>query len=648
MPETSVIIRAYNEEKHLPSLFDSLTAQTYRDFEVVVVDSGSFDSTREIAQQRADRVIRIHQHDFTFGYSLNVGVRHSAGRFVAIVSAHTLPVDADWLGRLVEPLHDEQTAMVYGRQLGAPVSKFSEGQDLRRTFGVQRLVLRPPRFFANNANSAVRRDLWQQHPFDETLPGLEDIEWAKYWMERGYQVVYEPEAALYHIHEESWRQVRRRYYREAVAARWIGIKGRPEVLTDPAKEAGYLFLDFVRALSGSYSGRVGAEKKFLKRGREMVLFRVNKAAGTVRGLLDGTAQRNPVSRKNIYFDRSCRAVVIHAPGKVSLEELRLPEIKPGDVLIRVAYEGVCATDLEMFDGTLNAYKEGTAQYPIVPGHEFSGRAVAIGSNVSHLKEGDPVVVERIQTCGLCLECLRGDYIGCAERVELGVVGRNGGYGEYVVTPGRFVHPLPSNLDLCKACLCEPLAVALKGLKRLSRSWSPASADRRCAVVGAGPLGYLCARVLASQGHRVTVFDRNPLRRSSFADSDVEVSDDLARLNEFEALIEATGDPEALHAMLHESSAGATILLLGLPYAQRAFSFENIVNYDKTVVGSVGSDRETFEEAIRRLPDLDLDVCLQCIMPLDHFREAWEHVRQRRHLKVLLKAGGGSWESSASC
>ena len=89
-----------------------------------------------------------------------------------------------WLGNLIKPLHDDTTAMVYGRQLGARSSNFSEAQDMRRTFGKQRRVLRPPRFFANNANSAVRKDLWRQHPFDEGLLGLEDIEWAKYWMKR--------------------------------------------------------------------------------------------------------------------------------------------------------------------------------------------------------------------------------------------------------------------------------------------------------------------------------------------------------------------------------------------------------------------------------------------------------------------------------
>src|ERR1043166_3642364 len=170
-PETSVIIRAFNEEKDLPGLFAGLRRQGYRDFEVVVVDSGSFDRTREIAQIHADQLVRIKPEDFTFGYSLNVGVRHSKGRFIAIISAHTLPMSDDWLKHLVEPLRDPKVAMVYGQQRGHADSKFGETLDFVRTFGTKRHTLVPPNFFANNANAAVRRDLWKQHAFGEGLTG---------------------------------------------------------------------------------------------------------------------------------------------------------------------------------------------------------------------------------------------------------------------------------------------------------------------------------------------------------------------------------------------------------------------------------------------------------------------------------------------
>ena len=617
----------------MPRLLEALGRQSYRDFEIVVVDSGSIDRTRDIVAPWTDKLLRIDSHDFTFGYSLNVGIEAAAGKYVAIVSAHTAPTDECWLGTLVESLRDDATAMAFGRQKGWSSSKFGEGQDLGRTFGAKRRVLRPPHFFAHNANSVIRKELWEQHAFDETLPGLEDIEWAKYWMERGYQVVYEPDAALYHIHEENWRQIRRRYYREAVAARWIGVKGRRHLLIDPAKEVGYALVDLSKTL-WPFGGTESASEPKGRPG-EVVLFRTNKAIGTVRGILDGNTMQDPVAREALYFDRSCQAVVIGGPGRAALEEVEIPDAKPGDVLIRTAYNGVCGTDLDLFDGKVAYYQDGRAKYPIVPGHEMSGRIVATGPNVTHVREGDAVVVETIQSCGACAECSRSSWSGCTNRTELGVMGRNGGYGQYVVVPGRFVHPLPPGLDLAEAALIEPLAVVLKGLNRLARTWSPAPETKRCAVVGAGSLGHLCAKVLASRGHTVTAFDRDPQRRAYFQGSQIEATDDLRRLVDFEVLVEATGDPEVLQAMLHQSAPGATILLLGLSYAHRPFTFESIAAHDQTVIGSAGCGPEEFDEALRVLPEFDLGIYLQCILPLEKYRDAWEIFQQRKHLKVLL-------------
>jgi 2-desacetyl-2-hydroxyethyl bacteriochlorophyllide A dehydrogenase len=634
-PEISLIIRTFNEEKFLPGLLEALGRQSSRNFETIVVDSGSLDRTRDIAAGAADKVLRLQSHDFTFGHSLNIGIRETSGKYIALASAHTLPADEHWLDNLINPLRNQETAMVYGRQLGGEYSKFSEIRDMQRTFGPERKILKPPHFFANNANSAIRKDLWQEHPFDESLLGLEDVEWAKYWMERGYQVVYEPEAVLYHIHEENWRQVRRRYYREAVAAHWIGFKASRHALATPFIEARNTISDIGCILS-PFEKRLETKRNPLDLVREIVLFRTNKSIGTIKGLLDGAVMKNPSARKDIFFDRACKAVVIHGPGKASLEEIRIPEIKPGEVLIRVAYEAVCGTDLEILDGSLGYYKRGMAKYPIVPGHEFSGFVVSCGPNINHLETGDPVVVECIQSCGNCDACRRENWIACRSRTELGVIGRNGGYSEYVVVPGHFAHRLPTGFDMQKACLCEPLAVALKGLKRLRRTWRDRKTPKQCAVVGAGSLGHLCARILQLWGHQVTVFDCNRGRLGYFNDSGIEVSDNLTHLYDFENLVEVTGSPEALDAILHESPAGSRILLLGLPYAQRQYTFEDIVAYDKMIVGSVGSAAKHFEMAIELLPRIDTRFLIEKILPFSQYAQAWELARSQKHLKVILE------------
>ena len=303
-PEISVIIRTFNEEKFLPGLLDALDRQSFRSFETIVVDSGSLDRTRDIAAGAADKMLRLESHDFTFGHSLNVGIREASGKYIALASAHTLPTNEHWLSNLINPLRIQNTAMVYGRQLGGKSSKFSEIRDMWRIFGPGRKVLKPPRFFANNANSAIRKDLWQEHPFDEGLLGLEDVEWAKYWMERGYQVVYEPEAALYHIHEENWRQVRRRYYREAVAAHWIGLKTVRHAVATPFIEIAHTVSDIGCILS-PFNEKPAPKRNPLDLVREIILFRTNKSVGTIKGLLNGAVVKNPSARKDIFFDRTC-------------------------------------------------------------------------------------------------------------------------------------------------------------------------------------------------------------------------------------------------------------------------------------------------------------------------------------------------------
>lgn len=633
-PETTVLIRTFNEARHLPALLERLQQQAYRDFETVVVDSGSVDGTRDIAAKAGARVVRIDHDHFTFGYSLNVGVREGRGRLIAIVSAHTLPVDGHWLGNLVAPLSDPGVAMVYGRQLGADVSKFSEAQDLRRTFGTERQALRPPRFFANNANAAIRRDLWLEYPFDATLPGLEDIDWARRWVHGGYQVLYEPTAALFHIHEETWPQVRRRYYREAVAARRIGLKGRRRIPQEFGLEGLRLLADMGLAMRAALVSRLNHPVR--RCFREIVSFRFNKALGTAQGLLEGARLSDITARKEFFFDSSYPAVVIEGPGKATLKQVSVPEVQPADVVIKVAYVGVCATDVEIFDGKLGYFAEGLASYPIIPGHEMSGKVVAVGESVLGLSENDHVVVECIQGCGHCDECAQDNWIGCAERRELGVLRADGAYARYVVVPYRFVHKVPEGLDLARAALCEPLAVVLKGLGRLMRTWDSARLPGTCAVIGAGPLGRLCAIVLAYKGHRVTVFDRDQGRLTGFEQLGISTSSHLDSLDRFDVLAEVTGNAESLEVVLDKSGAGSSTLLLGLPYARKPFNFERVVAYDKTIVGSVGSSGRDFCEAIELIGQLDLAPYFEDILPLSRFEDAWAMTRRQECFKVLLK------------
>ncbi len=644
VPEISIIIRTYNEEKYLPLLLNALDEQVNRDFESILVDSGSIDNTCAIANGRVDQLVQIEHHDFTFGYALNVGAKVARGKYLVMVSAHTKPCSSDWIEKLVAPLRSNKVAMSYGKQVGWYTSKFGEAVDFYRIFHNRREKLMPPHFFANNANSAVRKDLWEEHPFDEQLPGLEDAEFAKYWMAKGYDVIYEPEAPLHHMHEETWTQVHRRYFREAVAARVMGIHGPKHVLQTWLRE-GFWLLDDLWRMMVNRPEEVRPQPTMLCF-KEILKFRYLKALGTAQGLLSNETIEDEESRNTYFFDRAAKAVVIEGPKRAILQDMQVHEPKPGEVVLRVAYVGVCATDLEIYDGELGYYKNGMAEFPIVPGHEFSATVSAVGQNVKHLNVGDPVVVECIQSCGKCDPCKAGNEIGCDQRKELGVMGRNGGYADYVTVPGHFVHKLPVEADLRMAALCEPIAVGLKGLRRLNRVLGAERQSVKCVVVGAGSLGHIVAKLLKLQGHEVHVLDRNEKKLAYFEGTGISYGDDDACLKGCEVVVEVTGNAEVLETIFQKTPSNVIILLLGLPYARHPFSVENIVTFEKYIVGSVGSRAEDFEEATKLVNKLGLEAYVENILPLDHFEQGWQRARAGNDLKIILEVAARQSASSA--
>lgn len=199
MPETSIIVRTKNEERWLSHCLSMVFDQDYSDFEVVLVDNGSVDQTRAIAQRfPLARIVDIKE--FRPGLALNEGIRASSGRFVVCLSAHCIPKATDWLSSLRRNFNEnEQLAGVYGRQLPVSFSDALDKRDLLTVFGLDRR-LQVKDYFFHNANSMLRRSVWEQFPFDETVTNIEDRVWGKAVTSAGFQLLYDPDAAVYHHH----------------------------------------------------------------------------------------------------------------------------------------------------------------------------------------------------------------------------------------------------------------------------------------------------------------------------------------------------------------------------------------------------------------------------------------------------------------
>ena len=219
-PVCSVVIRCYNEKKHIGRLLHGLMQQTVKDLEIIVVDSGSTDGTLSIASRYPVKILNIRPEDFSFGRSLNKGCDAATSDFVVIASAHVYPLYRDWIERLLAGLNDPRVGLVYGSQQGDETTRFSEHQVFARWFP-EKSVAAQDHPFCNNANAAIRSDLWRQFRYDEDLTGLEDLDWANRIMKVGHRIAYRSEAVVVHLHDETLAQIFNRYRREAIALKRI-------------------------------------------------------------------------------------------------------------------------------------------------------------------------------------------------------------------------------------------------------------------------------------------------------------------------------------------------------------------------------------------------------------------------------------------
>ncbi len=292
----SIVIRAYNEEKHLGRLLDGLSRQTVADRQVILVDSGSTDRTLAIASSYPVTVLHIPPEEFSFGRSLNLGIAAAQNEFVVLASAHVYPVYPDWLERLLEPFVDPKTGLSYGKQRGDAESNFAEQQVFAHWYPEQSCPrqLQP---FCNNANAAIRRSLWEQHPYDETLTGLEDLAWARWLVDQGLALAYVAEAEVVHVHSETPRGVYNRYRREAMAFKRLFPEQR------------FTLADFLRLAANNIASDIwhAAHQRVLRRSlAEITWFRWMQFWGTYQG----HRRPGPVTqqlRRTFYYPRDLQA-----------------------------------------------------------------------------------------------------------------------------------------------------------------------------------------------------------------------------------------------------------------------------------------------------------------------------------------------------
>jgi threonine dehydrogenase-like Zn-dependent dehydrogenase len=291
-----------------------------------------------------------------------------------------------------------------------------------------------------------------------------------------------------------------------------------------------------------------------------------------------------------------RAYVIESPGASGVTKRPAPEFAAGEVLVRPSLVGLCGTDLELIDGTVDpAY----VRYPLVLGHEWVGRLMGDSSLGA---DDAPVVVEGIVPCGKCNGCHRGDTNLCDVYDEIGFT-RAGALAEVMSVPATLVHRLGDDVDFNDAVMVEPMSVVWRALTRL-----PLRSNLRVAVVGDGTIALLTAHLARlAEPASITVIGRREEQ------CDLAIRAGASRFltttpdETFDLVIEAAGNARAVTSAIALASRGAMVILLGLPPhgTTVAVAPDDLVNNDVVIQASFGYTRRAFQEVVERLNSREL-------------------------------------------
>ncbi|RZB14423.1 alcohol dehydrogenase [Streptomyces sp. F001] len=348
------------------------------------------------------------------------------------------------------------------------------------------------------------------------------------------------------------------------------------------------------------------------------------------------------------------AARLYGVKDLRIEDMPEPEPGPGEVKIRVAYAGICGTDVHEYFEAPRCTREPNpltgATLPQTLGHEFAGAVVACGEGVERVMPGARVCVRPIRTCGVCPRCTSGLSHLCTALAAIGVTAPGGGLAQYVVVPGDSVHLLPEGVSLEQGALVEPMAVALNAVER-----ARVRAGGSALVTGAGAVGMGALFALKAHGvHDVLMVEPSPLRRAAaerhgarvLDPGAVDVAEEVMRHTRGRgvgAAVECAGRPEALDAAIRSVAAQAPVVMVALYSGPVTVDASVLRLAELSLLGAEAYPDGVFERVIAHMA---AGYCptggwLDHI-PLHDTVSGLHDVRDGRRLKVLvdLPANGG--------
>ncbi|MCX7917151.1 MAG: zinc-dependent dehydrogenase [bacterium] len=341
-----------------------------------------------------------------------------------------------------------------------------------------------------------------------------------------------------------------------------------------------------------------------------------------------------------------KAAILKEIEKLEIEEIKIPEPKETEILIKVKSCAVCGTDIKVYH-----YGHKHIVFPRVTGHELSGIIVKVGKNVEGYKEGDKVVVAPAIPCGRCYYCRKGQQTMCDNLKAIGYH-YDGGFAEYMLIPENAVlngcvNKIPDNLSFEIACLAEPLACVING-----QDLSGIETGDIVLILGAGPIGILHALLAKINGAgKIILADTSSERidEAKFADcilldmNKVEIYEEVKKITDghmADKVIVAVGNKQAQEISLKlVAKRGSINFFGGLPKESPYIQFDsNLLHYGEFfVVGTHGSTPLQNRIAIELLSSgrINVEKIITHKLPLEKIKEGFEIVESKKGLKVLI-------------
>jgi 2-desacetyl-2-hydroxyethyl bacteriochlorophyllide A dehydrogenase len=333
-----------------------------------------------------------------------------------------------------------------------------------------------------------------------------------------------------------------------------------------------------------------------------------------------------------------RAAVIEKPGQVSVASVDDPTPGAGEVVVAVDSCGICGTDLHILEGEF-----APSPYPIVPGHEFAGKVVAVGPGVTTVREGSDVAVDPSLFCGSCHYCAIGRGNLCERWGAVGVT-RNGACAEYALAPAANCYPLPEGVSPAHGALIEPLSCAVRGFDLL-----PRRLGEHYLIYGAGTMGLLMLQLAQRAGAAsVSVVDLNRDRlgvaEQLGAAAVSTAADEFDRPQGWEVVIDCTGVVAAIEDGLPRVRRGGTFQQFGVAPSEATATFSpfRVYNDEITIVGSMAV-LASFGRAVELMGigAIDAETMTSHAFGLDSYERALDTFRAGTGRKLQIRPGEGT-------